>query len=109
MSTALGSEGVESLFGSGLFSEALARGGLSQDVVTPPVAELPRQVAALVRNPDVARHLVPTLGRIVAARAVYRARPSGRSDRRLATWSTAATRLLDEPAPGRVIALRRAT
>ena len=95
MSVAVGSEGVEALFSSGLFGPSMAEGGLRQELVTPRVSELPSQLVALLRSPSVSRTLLPTLARAAAAQGAYRVRPDGGSEWRLQAWQRAAGWLLD--------------
>ena len=93
MSVALGPDGVEELFASGVFSEALVRPGLDQRLGM----LRPRQAAdagvALARRPQMARVVVPALAAMTSARGLYRLYPTapGPSFDR---WRASARRLL---------------
>lgn len=94
LSVALGEAGVRDLLRSGLLSEPLARGGLDQARVRPPVADLPRLGATLARHRRTAARLVPALARFEAAASVA-GRPVREPDEAaLRRWDHRLTRLL---------------
>ena len=94
MNSAAGADGVRALFRSGLFSPDLAATGLDQRWSAPPARELARSVRALAAERDLARHMVPALGRATAVRALYHRYPVDPDPGALRRWSAAATRLL---------------
>ena len=66
--TRLGAEGVDRMVRSGLIDEHTTRTGLDQVWDTPPPARAARSAALLVRNPGLARVMVPALARAQAVR-----------------------------------------
>jgi flavin-dependent dehydrogenase len=93
MSVALGPDGVEELFASGVFSPALVLPGLDQRLGSLRPREAVTAGRALAARPAVARTVVPALAAMSAARAIYRAYPRARDDRALRSWE-ATTRVL---------------
>ena len=95
MSVALGSDGIESLFASGVFDEEMALPGLAQQLVDLPIAHLLAKAKALAASPPVARAIVPVLVRATAARVLFVAYPRRPSERGLRWWTAVAKRILD--------------
>ena len=87
MSVRLGSDGVEELFASGIFSPALVLPGLDQKLGMLSPAQTLAAARTLVTRPHLARVVVPALAAMVTARLLYAAYPRTRSDRALRAWS----------------------
>lgn len=94
MSTALGPEGVEALYASGIFSPALVLPGLEQKMGLLGVRDTVAAARALAARPAVAKVVVPALAAMGAARAIYRGYPAAPSDRAFGRWEQLARRLL---------------
>lgn len=94
MSVALGPDGVERLFSSGIFGPSLIEPGLHQRLGSPPARELPGHARALAADPALAKVVVPALARAGLAQALYRAYPSRPSARTLRAWSRVARTVL---------------
>lgn len=94
MSVALGSDGVERLFASGVFGPSLIEPGLHQRLGAPPAHELTGHARALLADPALARVVVPALVRAGLAQALYRAYPSRPTERGLRAWSRLARAVL---------------
>ncbi|MBX3287587.1 MAG: NAD(P)/FAD-dependent oxidoreductase [Actinobacteria bacterium] len=87
MSVALGSDGVERLFASGVFGPSLIEPGLHQRLGSPPAHELAGHARALLADRALAAVVVPALVRAGASQLLYRAYPTRPSERALRTWS----------------------
>lgn len=94
MSVRLGSEGVERLFATGLFSASLAEAGLHQRLGAPSVGEAITQAAALARDGELRRAVAPTLATMAVARPLYAAHPRARQGGAFAAWRASAEALL---------------
>ena len=92
MSTALGPEGVEELYATGVFSEPLVRPGLEQKMGLMGPRDTVNAARALATRPAIARIVVPALAAMGAARGIYRAYPT--SPRGFAAWKRTVDRLL---------------
>jgi geranylgeranyl reductase len=97
MSVALGRDGVEELFASGVFSPTLVRPGLEQRLGSLGPREALTAARALAARPAIARIVVPALAAMGSARAVYAAYPRERDERAFRAWQ-ASTRVLPRQA-----------
>ena len=96
MSVALGPDGVEELYASGVFSPTLVLPGLEQKLGMLPPPEAARAGAALARRPRLARIVVPALTSMGIARLVYRAYPRRPRPRAIAAWRALARTILPD-------------
>lgn len=94
MSTRLGTDGVERLFASGVFSEALVRPGLDQRLGMLDARQATDAARRLAAEPAIAKVVVPALSAMTAARGIYRTYPEAGPGRSFATWTSAVRRLL---------------
>lgn len=94
MSVALGRDGVEELFASGVFSESLVRPGLDQRVGSLSPGEVVGAGRALAARPRLARIVVPALAAMGAARPIYATYPEEPSDRAFRAWQATANAAL---------------
>lgn len=93
MSVKLGPEGVERLFATGVFSEALVLPGLDQRLGMLNAREATDAALVLASNPKLARVVVPALTAMTTARGLYRLYPTAPGaafDR----WAASVQRLL---------------
>lgn len=94
MSVKLGSEGIEELFATGIFSPGLVLPGLDQRLGLLSPAETASAARALAGRPRLAKVVVPALAAMAAAPALFRTYPRTPTARGLATWSASSRRLL---------------
>jgi flavin-dependent dehydrogenase len=94
MTVRLGVAGVEDLFATGIFSPGLVLPGLDQRLGMLSASELSAASRALARRRDLAKVVLPALASMGAARPIYRAYPSTRSERAFAAWATTVRRAL---------------
>ena len=94
MSTRLGTKGVEAMFASGVFSEALVRPGLDQRLGMLDARQATDAARRLAADRSVARVVVPALSAMTTARGLYRSYPATGPGRSFDTWAAASRRLL---------------
>jgi flavin-dependent dehydrogenase len=99
MSTALGLEGVEELFATGVFSPAMVLPGLDQKVGLMGPRDTVSAARALAARPAIAKIVIPALAAMGTAKALYRAYPTTPSERAFDRWQRTATRLLPRQDP----------
>lgn len=99
MSVALGPDGVEDLYASGVFSPTMVLPGLEQKLGMLPPGEAARAAAALAKRPKVARIVVPALTAMGTARLIYRLYPRRPRPRSFRAWQALATALLPAQDP----------
>jgi menaquinone-9 beta-reductase len=92
-SQALSLDEVGELLDAGLLDAESSIAALRQALPRPSPRWLLGKARGLVRSPRLAARLVPVLGRMAVAQAIYRSYPADRAQR--SRWSTWAARLLD--------------
>lgn len=93
MSVKLGPEGVERLFETGVFSEALVLPGLDQRLGLLNARETTDAAKVLASNPKLAKIVVPALAAMTTARGLYRLYPAA-PGKGFERWAASVQRML---------------
>ena len=93
-SSAIGSDGIRRLFTSGLFTAEMGGSGLDQRWSEPTPAQTVAAARAYLRDPGLARAMVPWLARCAIAARLGAASPAEPDERALRRWDRRVARLV---------------